>query len=54
MNKKEYMMPTMRVVVLKHKCHILAGSNNGYSIHSNLAGDDAFDETIEGGSGYGR
>ncbi len=24
--KKEYMKPTMRVVKIQHKCHLLAGS----------------------------
>ena len=56
MKKQAYMKPAMRVVEMKHRCNILAGSNapTSYSINSNLAGDDAFDETIEGGSGYGR
>ena len=27
--KKEYMKPDMRVVKLKHQCHILAGSKFG-------------------------
>ena len=57
MKKQAYMKPAMRVVEMKHRCNILAGSGNeptSYSINSNLAGDAAFDETIEGGSGYGR
>ena len=28
--KKDYMKPAMRVVQLKHRNHILAGSPNGY------------------------
>jgi hypothetical protein len=26
MNKKDYQKPTMKVVKLQHKCHIMAGS----------------------------
>ena len=29
MNKKEYMKPSMKVVELQHKCHILVGSVEG-------------------------
>ena len=43
MNKKDYMKPTMRVVVLKHKCHILAGSGDTVShVTTNMADDDDF------------
>ena len=35
--KKNYLQPTMRVVVLKHKCHILTVSNRNFStMSSNL------------------
>ena len=55
MNKKEYMMPTMRVVVLKHTCHILAGSGDPvYNMSTNLTGDDVITLPGEGSSGYGR
>ena len=53
--KKDYFKPAMRVVEMKHRCNILAGSYEptSYSINSNLEGDDAFDY-VGGGNGEGR
>ena len=46
---------SMRVVVLKHKCHILAGSGDPvYNMSTNLTGDDVITLPGEGSSGYGR
>ena len=36
--KREYIKPTVRVVVLQHKCQILAGSVQ--SLNTNLGSDD--------------
>ena len=47
--KKKYMMPTMQVVVLKQKCHILAGSPVG-SARGNVFNQD----NITGSNGQGR
>ena len=42
--KKDYFKPTMRVVEMKHKCQILAGSDEqAYSIKTNMYGDDDFE-----------
>lgn len=46
MIKKEYMTPSVKVVKLKHKCQILAGSNP-YGINDTLQ-DDEYDEVDEG------
>ena len=52
--KKDYFKPAMRVVELKHRCNILAGSYapTSYKINSNL-GEDDFDYA-GGGNGEGR
>ena len=39
MKKQDYIQPTMRVVVIKRRCHLLAGSNK--SVNS-LSSDDTF------------
>lgn len=49
--KKEYLSPTMRVVVLKHKCHVLLGSNNLNKVETNMTGTD--DDFIFFGGGAG-
>ena len=42
--KKDYFKPTMRVVEMKHKCQILAGSGEKInSIYTNMSGDDDFE-----------
>ena len=43
MIKKEYMTPSVKVVKLKHKCQILAGSVNQYDMNDTLQ-DDEVDE----------
>ena len=52
--KKDYFSPTMRVVVLKHKCHILAGSLYNVKSTSTNLGEDDFVFTNTGSSGNGR
>lgn len=45
--KKEYIMPTMRIVELRHKAHLLAGSGNapdGYSGKKFKVNDDNIDD----------
>ena len=37
--KKEYMKPSMQMVELKHKCHILAGSS--YGMNNELSNEEA-------------
>ena len=44
MIKKEYMKPTMQVVVLQHKCQILAGS-----LDANGMNNELLDVTVEEG-----
>ena len=39
--KKEYIQPTMRVVVIKRRCHLLAGS--GRSVTGITSEDFSFD-----------
>ena len=34
--KKEYMNPTMKVVEIKHRCHILAGSTDPNGMENKL------------------
>ena len=44
--KKEYIQPTMRVVVIKRRCHLLAGSNksvNSLSSDTFTWDDDGLD-----------
>lgn len=40
MIKKEYMTPSVKVVKLKHKSHILAGSVNQYDMNDTLQEDE--------------
>ena len=56
MKKQEYIQPTMSVVVLKHRCHILAGSGDRYihTLNSNLDDDDEFYYSNVGNSGDAR
>lgn len=52
--KKDYCKPAMRVVEMKHRCHILAGSGEKVnSIYTNMSGDDDF-EYGGGSNGDGR
>ena len=50
MNKKDYQKPAMRVVLLQHQQHLLAGSYGVNSVVSNL--DDP-DDIIFAGSDTG-
>ena len=50
MNKKDYQKPAMRVVLLQHQQHLLAGSYGVNSVDSNLEDEDDF---IFGGSDTG-
>ena len=36
MTKKQYTNPTMKVVEIKHRCHILAGSADANGMNKNL------------------
>ena len=38
--KKAYMKPTMRMVELKHKCHILAASPDPYGMNQSLQNEE--------------
>lgn len=38
--KREYMKPTVHVVVLQHKCQILAGSTDANGINDTLIEDE--------------
>jgi hypothetical protein len=40
MIKKEYMKPSMEVVVLQHKCQILAGSADANGMNTGLLDDE--------------
>ena len=40
--KKEYMNPTMRVVVIKHRSQLLAGSGRSRSVRGVSSADDDF------------
>ncbi len=40
MIKKEYMKPSMEVVVLQQKCQILAGSADANGMNTGLQGDE--------------
>lgn len=44
MTKNEYMKPTVKVLELKHKCLILAGSTDYYGMNRRLIEDDEVDE----------
>ena len=46
--KKEYFEPTMRVANLKHRYHLLAGSNGQSKPNLNQWGDKSFG-TFDGG-----
>ena len=50
MNKKEYMKPAMRVVMLQHQQQLLGGSNLR-SLGSNLNEDDDLTDDITYGGG---
>ena len=50
MNKKDYQKPAMRVVLLQHQQHLLAGSGTFTTTSTNL--DDG-DDFIFGGSDTG-
>ena len=41
--KKEYMKPTMQMVELKHKCHILTGSVDANGMNNKLQNDEVVD-----------
>ena len=41
MNKKEYMKPSMKVVELQHKCHILVGSIESNGMNTKLQSEEA-------------
>ena len=41
--KKQYMKPTMRVVELQQRTHILVGSNN-YGMNPDIVTDEEVDE----------
>ena len=51
--KKDFFVPAMRVVEMKHKCHILAGSLYSVKSTSTNLGDDDFIFQNEGSSGQG-
>ena len=38
--KKEYMNPTMKVVEVKHRCHILAGSTDPHGMENKLQNEE--------------
>ncbi len=38
--KKEYMKPAMKVVELRHKCQILAGSIDEYGMNNSVQSDE--------------
>ena len=40
MTKKEYMKPSVKVVELKHKCQILAGSADAYGMNTDLQDEE--------------
>ena len=40
MIKKEYMKPSVKVVELKHKCQILAGSADAYGMNTDLQDEE--------------
>ena len=40
MAKKEYMKPSVKVVELKHKCQILAGSADAYGMNTDLQDEE--------------
>ena len=44
MIKKEYMKPSMKVVELQHKCHILAGSLDSNGMNRSLIEDEEVTE----------
>ncbi len=50
MNKKEYIQPTIKTVVLIENACILAGSDDNISV----GGRDEYDENASGGSGAKR
>jgi len=54
--KKEYMKPEQRVVMLQHKCHILAGSNRMTVNHATTNVDIDYggsDESYDDYADYG-
>lgn len=38
--KKEYMTPTMQLVALQHKCHLLTLSSETHSVSTNFEDDE--------------
>ena len=40
MIKKEYMKPSVKVVELQQKCHILAGSVDGNGVNNSLQNEE--------------
>ena len=48
--KKEYMKPDMRVIEIKHRCHILTGSFTTRRV--NAVNGNVFDEVVESDDKY--
>ena len=44
--KKEYMKPVMRIVELKHKCHLLAGSLDKNGMNKKLMKDEEVEDAF--------
>jgi len=52
MNKKQYIKPEQRVVMLQHKCHILSTSGNKMTVSRAITNDDIGIEYVGDDDGY--